>query len=196
MSDLAGHVAATSPFAEAGYPGAELEFICDTVEQVRPDAIFEWGTGSGCSGRIFWECSRLLNLSATIHTVELPDELMPLDSQHPSTSCGMYLDGTTVIRHRGDGVTEALVLWAHLQPQRSLFFLDGDHSQVMVYREIALIDRMVPDAVMLIHDTNAGPGDAARAWVAEQGRHVFTSTPERVGVGRLDPVCRVEEWPY
>ena len=190
MNALASHVGAAFPFAEAGFPGAELEFICDTVEDARPTGIFEWGTGSGCSGRIFWECSRLLELGATIHTVELPDELQPLDSQHPLGACGMHLEGTTVIRHRGDGVTEALVLWAHLRPERSLFFLDGDHSQVMVYREIALIDRMVPAAVMLVHDTNAGPGDAARAWVAEQGRHTFTAITDRVGVGRLDPVAR------
>ncbi len=163
--------------------------MCDTVETLRPDMVFEWGTNSGCSARVFWECARILDLDMPVHTVELPDELKEFDGQHPGIHCGMYLPGTSVVQHRGDGVTEALILWKRLQPQNPLFFLDGDHSQVMVFREIALIDRMVPASTMLVHDTNgAGPGEAARSWAADFGRHTFTEIPDRVGMGRLDPV--------
>lgn len=161
--------------------------MCDTVETIRPDFIAEWGTNSGCSARILWECRRLLGLDTAIHTIELPDELQVLDDQHPGVNCGMYLP-QGVTSHRGDGVTEALILYKRLQPERPLFFLDGDHSQVMVYREIALIDRMTQGAPMLIHDTNgAGPGDAARKWASEFS-YVFTEIPDRVGIGLLERV--------
>ncbi len=188
MSDLANQIRDIFPEAEPAYPGSELDFICDLVERIRPDVIFDWGTYAGTSARIFWECSRLLALHAAIHTIELPDELKALDGAHPGASCGLHLHGTTVTQHYGDGVTEALVLWRRLEPQRSLFFLDGDHHWVMVYREIELIDRMVPDAVILIHDTNAGPGHAAREWVRKNETRSFTSITGREGIGHLAPV--------
>ena len=183
MSDLAGRVTAAFELAQGGYPGAELQFMCDTVEQVRPDFIAEFGTGSGCSGRIFWECSRLLGLNAEIHTTELPDELAGFDGQHPGVNTGMYLP-PGVTTHRGDGVTESLIAWKRRQPERPLFFLDGDHSEVMVYREIALIDRLVSFPVMLIHDTNGGPGDAGRKWAAETLGE-WTEIKDRAGIGLL-----------
>ena len=185
MSDLAGRVTEAFGEAQGGYPTGELVFMCGAVEAIRPTFIAEWGTNSGCSARIFWECCRLLGLDTAIHTIELPDELKDFDDQHPGVHCGMYLKDGMATQHRGDGVTEALILYKHLAPERPLFFLDGDHSQVMVYREIALIDRMTQGAPMLIHDTNgAGPGDAARQWASEF-YYTFTEIPDRVGIGLL-----------
>ena len=84
----------------------------------------------------------------------------------------------------------ALTVYAQNQAiiDRPLFFLDGDHSYFAVYREIALIDRMVPNAVMLIHDTNDGPGEACQKWVQDQQRHRYTFIEGRTGIGRLDPL--------
>ncbi len=187
MSNLAAKVTEAFPLAQGGFPSPELDFMCDTVAMFRPTFIAEWGTNSGCSARIFWECCRLLDLRTEIHTVELPDELQVFDDQHPGVNCGLYIARESgVVQHRGDGVTEALILYKRLQPERPLFFLDGDHSQVMVYREIALIDRMTGGAPMLIHDTNgAGPGDAARKWVSEFD-YTFREIPDRVGIGLLE----------
>jgi cephalosporin hydroxylase len=174
------------PLAVGGYPGEELQFMCDTMERLRPDFVAEWGTGSGCSARIFWECDLRLGFEAAINTTELPDELRDLDGQHPGVNCGMHIKDTGVFAWRGDGVTESLIRWKRQQPRRPLFFLDGDHSAVMVTREIALIQRLVPDAPMLIHDTNgAGPGDAARTWAAMYGRS-WSEVTERVGMGLLE----------
>lgn len=182
---LEEEVLARFPIAADAYPQGELAFILQAVQDVQPSAIFEYGTGSGASGRIFQEAVSVLGLACLIHTTELPDELAPLEAQHPRHNTGQHLtDG--VVRKRGDGVTESLVAWAQWRPQRSLWFLDGDHTNFAVYREIALIDRMVPDAVILLHDTNEGPGVGAREWVERQGRHRFTHITGRTGVGRLD----------
>lgn len=189
---LADEVQERFHLAREAYPQGELEFMCEAVEDVRPDAIFEWGTGSGASGRIFCEaaaivCGRQINLV----TVDLPDELSPLESQHPRERTGQYLPGGVhagVSAMRGDGVTTALMVWTQFPSERPLFFIDGDHSYFAVYREVALIDRMVPNAVMLLHDTNDGPGLAGEKWVADQGRHTYRSIQGRTGIGRLDPL--------
>jgi predicted O-methyltransferase YrrM len=189
VTDLADEIRRIFPEAEPAYPGAELDFICETVEEMRPDAIFEWGTYAGTSARIFWECCRLLGLATEVHTVELPNELKLLDRAHPGDESGLHLVDTGVWQHRGDGVTEALVQWQRMRPERSLFFLDGDHHWVMVYREITLIDRMAPDAVMLIHDAQAGPGYAAREWVRlNPASHALRSVSGREGICRLEPL--------
>ena len=196
---LADEVQARFDLARSAYPEGELEFMCETVAEVKPDVIFEWGTGSGASGRIFCEATGLVALANSwigepvdLVTIDLPDELAPLEAQHPRERTGMYLpDRARISRLRGDGVTVSLALWATNFADaynKPLFFIDGDHSYFAVYREVALIDRMVPNAVMLLHDTNDGPGLAAEKWCADQRRHTFESIPGRTGIGRLVPV--------
>lgn len=187
---LAEEVQSRFDLARSAYPEGELEFMCDTVADVQPNFIAEWGTGSGASGRIFYESTQILRLDPLIVTVDLPDELSPLEAQHPRERTGQYLPAyhDNLYALRGDGVTVALSQWVHWNPvDRALFFVDGDHSYFAAYREVALIDRMVPNAVILLHDTNDGPGLAAEKWVADQGRHTYTSIEGRTGIGRLDP---------
>jgi cephalosporin hydroxylase len=189
---LADEVQSRFDLARSAYPEGELEFMCDTVESLRPDCIFEWGTGSGASGRIFSEATHIIDdVFIPLVTVELPDELSPLESQHPRERTGQHLPSRARISAlRGDGVTLALTMWATNFEggyHKPLFFIDGDHSYFAVYREIALIDRMVPNAVIILHDTNDGPGLAAEKWVADQRRHTYKSIVGRTGIGRLDP---------
>ena len=184
---LAKQVQERFALANQAYPQGELEFMCGAVQSAQPQAIFEWGTGSGASGRIFAEALSILGLAALVHTTDLPDALAPLEEQHPRERTGQYLTANA-IRKRGDGVTESLVAWTELRPERSLWFIDGDHSLYAVYREVALIERMVPDAVMLIHDTNSGPGEAAEKWVADPRRHHYSWLEGRTGIGLLEPL--------
>ena len=106
---LADEVQSHFDLACSAYPQGELEFMVDTVAEVKPDAIFEWGTGSGASGRIFYEAGTLtLGRTINLFTVDLPDELAPLESQHPRERTGQYLPGGVhygVTAMRGDGVT-------------------------------------------------------------------------------------------
>lgn len=186
---LADEVQSRFDLARSAYPEGELEFMCDTVESLRPDSIYEWGTGSGASGRIFWEATDFLATNTFLFSYDLPDELSPLEAQHPRERTGQYLLPTGAKMDRGDGVTMALMEWSrwHEKAVLPLFFIDGDHSYFAVYREVALIDRMVPNAVILLHDTNDGPGLAAEKWVADQGRHTYVSVEGRTGIGRLVP---------
>jgi hypothetical protein len=67
---------------------------------------------------------------------------------------------------RGDGVTTALLAYAQSGMRSPLFFLDGDHLKENVFRELVLIHRITPTAVMLCHDTRNGPGQAIADFMA------------------------------
>jgi hypothetical protein len=74
-----------------------------------------------------------------------------------------------------------------MRPQVSLFFLDGDHGWQMVHRELTLIQRMVPEATVVLHDVASGPGFAADQWVQEHhGAYLYSCIPDGQGIGRID----------
>lgn len=186
--ELSSLIRGAAHYPAMAYPGDEMQFMCQAFLDVMPNAIFEWGTYNGSSARVFWECARILGHPCAIHTTELPVELTKLDGAHPGETPGEHIRDTEVHQHRGDGVIESLVQWARITPARSIFFIDGDHSVEAVYREIMLVHRMVPRAIILVHDANHGPGYAARLWVEKQGTHTYTETTSRVGMARLDPL--------
>jgi cephalosporin hydroxylase len=173
-----------------GYGFDEVGFMEETLLQVRPSFIGEWGTNRGSSARIFYELTRLHGILCSIHTVDLPEALSSLDRDHAGIATAQFLEKTDVRCHRGDGVTEALLAycWNH-EPKSALFFLDGDHLKQSVYREITMIHRLAPDAVMLLHDTNNnGPEFAVREYIDRHPDHyVMVELRSQAGMMRLCP---------
>lgn len=157
------------------FPLQELMLMSATVCRFEPSLIFEWGTNIGKSARIFYEISKYFHIPADIHTCDLPDDVDHVE--HPHAQRGAMVQGLAgVTLHQGDGLTTSLSLWEEAgRPQRPLFFLDGDHSYASVRREIDGILAVVPDPVLLLHDTflqspecgyNIGPRQAVEESLA------------------------------
>lgn len=157
------------------FPLQELMLMTATVCRFEPSLIFEWGTNIGKSARIFYEISQHFHIRTAIHTCDLPDDVDHVE--HPHAQRGAMVRGLSgVSLHQGDGLTTSLSLWeAAGRPKRPLFFLDGDHSYASVRCEIDGILAVVPDPVLLLHDTffqssesgyNVGPRRAVEETLA------------------------------
>lgn len=150
---MVGHVQRVRQLGIPGYGDDEVRFFAETLEKFRPNYIFEWGTNVGASARIFYEIGTQF-LTLRITTIEHPDDQTP---DHPGHRYGLWCEGFEphIQMLKGDGVTVALEEFERLgKPERSLFFLDGDHSYTAVSRELILIGEAAPNAVILVHDTN------------------------------------------
>jgi len=157
------------------FPLQELMLMTATVCRFKPPLILEWGTNIGKSARIFYEISKYFDISASIHSCDLPDDIDHIE--HPHTQRGAMVRGLSeVTLHQGDGLTTSLRLWEEAgRPQCPLFFIDGDHSYASVRREIDGIMAVVPDPILLLHDTflqssefgyNVGPRQAVEESLA------------------------------
>ncbi len=169
-----------------GYGQDELAFMEETILLCPPHFIGDWGTNRGSSARIFYELTAYHHIACEVHTVELPLVLAPAD--HPGQATGEFLEDVRdeVHQHQGDGVTVALEQAFNID--QPLFFLDGDHSLENVYREIRMINRVRPDATMLLHDTQFFPGQAARAFLGRfPGCYTQTELRSQAGMMRLSP---------
>lgn len=135
------------------FPLDELLLMSAAVCRLRPRHIFEWGTHVGKSARIFYETSRWLGLGTTVHTIDLPDHVAHVE--HPGNQRGRLVQGLASVRlYQGDGLETACALWrALVQEAPFLFFLDGDHSEESVARELAGVAEAFPEAAVLVHDT-------------------------------------------
>jgi cephalosporin hydroxylase len=122
------------------------------VCRFRPSYIFEWGTHVGKSARAFYEITHHYGIACEIHSVDLPDDTAHVE--HPSHERGRMVIGVErVYLHQGDGVDVSLALWqAHGRPEPVLFFVDGDHAEASVYREVSSIARSVHAPAVLLHD--------------------------------------------
>jgi hypothetical protein len=151
------------------YPLNELLLMTAAACRLRPSVVFDWGTHIGVSARIFYECRKAFNLDYEIHSVDLPPDASHVE--HPGQEHGRLVRGFARVHlHRGNGVKIALEQWRKLgQPERSLFFVDGDHAYESVRDELSEIFATVPDASVLAHDTffqsaeskyNVGPARA------------------------------------
>lgn len=119
-----------------------------------PDFIYEWGTHVGKSARIFAETVRAYGLKSKIISIDLPDDVEHVE--HPHKEHGKYVRGMSeVTLLRGDGVTEAIKHAKHHngRNKKLLFFLDGDHAEETVARELHSIVKIFPLATIIIHDT-------------------------------------------
>jgi cephalosporin hydroxylase len=55
--------------------------------------------------------------------------------------------------HQGDGLDVSLARWTKAgRPDNVLFFVDGDHSETSVYRELSGVVALVARPVVLLHD--------------------------------------------
>jgi len=135
------------------FPLNELTLMVAAVTGSNPTHIFEWGTHVGKSARIFYETCKFLELDTEIHSVDLPDNIS--HDEHPHDSRGKLVKGKkNVFLHQGDGVDTSLALYNNLtNPDRVLFYVDGDHSYETVYRELHSIFEKVNNPRILLHDT-------------------------------------------
>ena len=151
------------------FPLSELSLMVSSVAWVSPSHIFEWGTHIGKSARIFYETSKFLKINTQIHSIDLPEEIE--HAEHPHSKRGKLVRGKkNVFLHLGDGVDTALKLYESLEKNaKVLFYLDGDHSYEMVYREMFSILKKVEHPYIILHDTfkqteesnyNIGPSKA------------------------------------
>jgi cephalosporin hydroxylase len=126
--------------------------LAAAVCRFRPSHIYEWGTHIGKSARAFYEVSRHYGVTAEIHSVDLPDDTS--HAEHPLRERGRMVHGLNGVHlHQGDGVEVSLAIWQRAeQPERTLFFVDGDHAESTVYRELRAIIGVVPRPVVLLHD--------------------------------------------
>lgn len=154
------------------FPVHELMLLSATVCRFRPSYIFEWGTHIGKSARAFYEVTHHYGIVSEIHSVDLPDDLGHVE--HPSRERGRMVRGLPHVHlHQGDGLNVSLSIWTDAgMPGEALFFVDGDHSEKSVYRELSAIVQQVQRPVVLLHDAfyqspqsgyNVGPYRAIEA---------------------------------
>lgn len=145
-------LATIRPIRIPGYGEDEVRFFAETIWELQPTHIFEWGTNVGASARVFYELTRIGGIRCDVHTTEHPDHAT---HDHPGHLLGRWLKGCNVKMHTGDGVNVSLAEYVHAgAPEQVLFFLDGDHSYAAVLRELEAIAATAPSAVILVHDTS------------------------------------------
>ncbi|MDO8208682.1 MAG: class I SAM-dependent methyltransferase [Gallionella sp.] len=167
------------------YPITELSLMVSAVCRLKPQQIFEWGTNIGKSARIFYEISKRFSLPLEIHSIDLPDDLD--HQEHPRSTRGRMVKGYSgVSLYQADGLSKSIELYQRRSQDRTLVFIDGDHSYESVRRELAGIVEAMPDAAILLHDTfcqseqsgyNIGPHKAVAELLAEMpGKYRVMST--------------------
>lgn len=166
------------------YPIMELNLMVAAVCRLKPQQIFEWGTNIGKSARIFYETGKQFGIQLEIHSIDLPDNLE--HEEHPKTNRGRMVKGCSgVSLYQADGLSKSIELFQAQPDNRTLVFIDGDHSYESVRRELAGIAEAMPDAAILLHDTffqseqsgyNIGPHRAvAELLVAIPGKYQVLS---------------------
>ncbi len=177
-----------------GYGRDEIAFITETLEIVKPEAIFEWGTSYGASARIFHEACGILGLACQVHSTDLPISLAAISPEHAGTNTGVIFSGIQdITQHWGDGVTESLVAFRQGNSPRSLFFVDGDHSEENVLRELRWLYAVAPSSALLLHDTNPGarpnfgPHHALVRFLEGDVSYQVTMLNSAAGMARLLP---------
>jgi len=156
------------------YPLGELNLMVAAVCRLKPQQIFEWGTNIGKSARIFYETGKQFDIPLEIHSIDLPDDLD--HQEHPRSKRGYMVMGYAgVTLHQADGLSKAIELYQRQPQNRTLVFIDGDHSYESVYRELNGVISAMPNAHILLHDTfyqseqsgyNIGPNKAVSETLA------------------------------
>lgn len=183
MTTPADVVARIRQLGIPGYGDDEVAFMAETVLDAQPDVVFDWGTNRGSSARIFYETVHAACWPARVVTIDLPDGNAHPD--FPGVDLGFFVRRLPVEILRGDG---AEVATGMARPsEATVFFVDGDHSEATVRRELALIRDRVPGATVLLHDARLdGPRAGARVLLADQ-RYRATWLWSNAGMVRLVP---------
>ena len=135
------------------YPLNELMLMTAAVCRFRPTHIFEWGTYLGKSARIFYEIISHFRIPCEVYSIDLPDNIP--HPEHAKWLRGLYVKNIPIVKLLlGDGLKAAMNIYKKIQPKSyPFFFLDGDHKYVSVKRELQVIIKEIPHAVVLVHDT-------------------------------------------
>jgi cephalosporin hydroxylase len=134
------------------YPITELSLMVSAVCRLKPQQVFEWGTNIGKSARIFYEAGKRFNIPIEIHSIDLPDDIE--HQEHPKSNRGRMVKGYRgVTLHQADGLSKSIELYQRRPQDRTLVFIDGDHSYESVRRELSGIVEAMPNAAILLHDT-------------------------------------------
>jgi hypothetical protein len=176
-----------------GYTDDDIEFIYNLLDEFRPDILCEWGTNTGNSARIFYEATRDLNLVIPIHSTDVCDTVYILRPEDQGRQRGHHVKGLKVVLHVGDGATRTLLEVKRARALRPLVFIDGNHEEEEMFRDLNRISGGIPHALILAHDQHllddpAGIGyEAARFAAAHEDRYTVTAVQS--------DQCMVALWP-
>lgn len=174
-----------------GYSPEEIELIYTTMREYQPDFIAEYGTNIGTSARIFHEARQMLKLDCVIHSIEIHRDLGAVWGHER----GHHVKGLPVDLHIGDGVTRGIELWHASGAHRPLFFLDDNHAETEVLRQMRLIHLEAPEAVMIVHDTHTPSEGGWRLHEPGVAIQSFLEEADYVVVEVLVGQCMVRLWP-
>ena len=186
------------------FPLNELMLMTGAVCWLKPSHIFEWGTHIGKSARILYETCSHFNISAEIHSIDLPPGVKHVE--HPGRKRGRLVKGIKRVHlHEGDGLTTSLSIVKAVGPtvKRALFFLDGDHAYETVSKELAGIYENCKGASILVHDTfhqspdsgyNVGPYRAVQEHCSRYPGYYYVLVQE-LGLPGMTLLLRSEDQP-
>jgi cephalosporin hydroxylase len=173
------------------YPLDELLLMVGAVCYFKPTHIFEWGTHIGKSARIFYETINAFDVEAEIFSFDLPDDLEHIE--HPGSSRGKLVKGLEgVYLYQEDALVRSFEIYnkSAILDKKAFFYIDGDHSFDTVLKELRTVFRMVPEAVVLLHDTfyqssdanyNIGPFLAIEQFLKES-EYSFSRVDTKIGL--------------
>ena len=174
-----------------GYTPAEVGFVRETMAQLRPALVVEWGTNVGHSARMFHEARLSLGLDCELHSVDSVDLVPILRSSDKGRERGAMAADCGVIFHVGDGAAVAVRLARKRRVLRPLFFLDTSHEEAETYEHLSLLAEMIPGAVLLVHDVSFArsgePERALRRFLAEHEGYEIAEVSEGQSMVRLWP---------
>lgn len=175
-----------------GFTPAEVEFIYETMRDLQPDLICEWGTNVGHSARILHEARKLLKLHCELHSIDIAPEVPSLRASEKGLARGHYVRRCRrVYLHVGDGAETAYLITKRVQPDRPLFFIDDNHEEEEVFNELTFLAARFPNAVMLVHDAMLGrseePDRALRRFLERNDNYDVYSLMSGQSIVRLWP---------
>ena len=176
-----------------GYTPEEMTFVYDTMAELRPSLLLEWGTNVGHSARMFWEAKRLLALDTEIHSIELSEPVSALRPEDEGKQRGHHVQGLDVTLHVGVGVPTAVRLHAESGREPTLLYVDDNHSGPGLTHDLGVLTTEMPDAVILVHDVHLSTARFTECDLAV--RDFSVRHPEFVADEVLGPCGMVRLWP-
>ena len=174
-------VRAVAPF-KAALQQSHAVLGSPSKNQKQKLVVFEWGTNIGVSARIFVDFALQMNLDVVIHSTDLPETFSPpgaLRNVSFSQTIGDRRRGRLVRHdrfarlvtlHEGDGLTTSLGILEKLELTHKvpvIWFVDGDHSEDAVIRELDTIISLPHCAHghchILVHDSFSADSGPFRA---------------------------------
>ena len=170
------------------YPLNEQMLMAAAVAFVQPGTILEWGTHFGKSARLFWEVKEAMGMDCRIYSI---DSMDPDHPEYPGRARGKFLSHTDVEQIVGDGLEVALKRLDDTMGSRPvLIYIDGDHSQGAVKRDLSVWSKLPYGSGLLAHDVfyqnpsnyNIGPWDSFQDFLREEGSTISQEQWQLLGL--------------